>query len=228
MKRLLLLAIFTMMVGATASAQNLRYLREGESQTAVLYKYPDFVNGQITLNNGTRSQGLLNYNLYTRTVQFKDDKGKVMDIADPSQVAFADMGGRRFVYRGGLWYEILGDFGDMSVVTNSFITLKEDNRSGGDYGGQSIASSSSRMRLYNEATGEFVIGTDQLFTFIEHSELYVVRKNKFYRTNKTKDMEKLFSKHKEELRNYIHTNHLDLEELTHVNQLLEYAISQGW
>ncbi len=228
MKRILIMVLFLLTVGVKASAQELRYLREGEDQTAVLYKYPNFVNGMITLNNGTRSQGLINYNLYTRKVQFKDDKGKVMDIADPSQVAFADMNGHRFVYRSGVWYEILGDQGDMSIVATSYITLKEDQRSGGGYGGVSVASSQTKLRNYNEATGEFVMGTNDLFTFEEHTELYVVRKNKFYPTNKNKEIEKLFSKNKNELRNYLSENHLQLDDLNQLTQLLEYAVSQGW
>ena len=99
MKRFLLLLIL-LTSSLTLSAQQTRELREGEDQTKVLYKYPGFVAGQVILNNGTRTHGLLNYNLYTKTIQFKNEDGTVMDIADPTQVAYVDMVDRRFVWRG--------------------------------------------------------------------------------------------------------------------------------
>lgn len=212
----------------TLSAQQTRELREGEDQTKVLYKYPGFVAGQVILNNGTRTQGLLNYNLYTKTIQFKNDNGTVMDIADPSQVAYVDMVDRRFVWRGNNWFEILGDFGDMSIACISYLTPKNEARSSGDYGGQSIASGSHRVRNYDAATGQFVLSTNQLFVFEEHFEYYVVRKNKFYRTNTIKSLEKPFSKSKAEVRAYVNANNLDTNNLDDLKTLLNHAVAEGW
>lgn len=226
MKRLFLV-ILLLASSLSLSAQT-RELREGEDQTKVLYKYPGFVAGQVILNNGTRTQGLLNYNLYTKTIQFKNDNGTVMDIADPSQVAYVDMVDRRFVWRGNNWFEILGDFGDMSIACISYLTPKNEARSSGDYGGQSIASGSHRVRNYDAATGQFVLSTDQLFVFEEHFEYYVVRKNKFYRTNTIKSLEKPFSKSKAEVRAYVNANNLDTNNLDDLKTLLNHAVAEGW
>ncbi|MBR7102192.1 MAG: hypothetical protein IKC92_01225 [Tidjanibacter sp.] len=226
MKRLFL-ALLLLASSLSLSAQT-RELREGEDQTKVLYKYPGFVAGQVILNNGTRTQGLLNYNLYTKTIQFKNDNGTVMDIADPSQVAYVDMVDRRFVWRGNNWFEILGDFGDMSIACISYLTPKNEARSSGDYGGQSIASGSHRVRNYDAATGQFVLSTDQLFVFEEHFEYYVVRKNKFYRTNTIKSLEKPFSKSKAEVRAYVNANNLDTNNLDDLKTLLNHAVAEGW
>lgn len=226
MKRLFLV-ILLLASSLTLSAQT-RELREGEDQTKVLYKYPGFVAGQVILNNGTRTQGLLNYNLYTKTIQFKNDNGTVMDIADPSQVAYVDMVDRRFVWRGNNWFEILGDFGDMSIACISYLTPKNEARSSGDYGGQSIASGSHRVRNYDAATGQFVLSTNQLFVFEEHFEYYVVRKNKFYRTNTIKSLEKPFSKSKAEVRAYVNANNLDTNNLDDLKILLNHAVAEGW
>lgn len=227
MKRLFLV-ILLLASSLTLSAQQTRELREGEDQTKVLYKYPGFVAGQVILNNGTRTQGLLNYNLYTKTIQFKNDNGTVMDIADPSQVAYVDMVDRRFVWRGNNWFEILGDFGDMSIACISYLTPKNEARSSGDYGGQSIASGSHRVRNYDAATGQFVLSTNQLFVFEEHFEYYVVRKNKFYRTNTIKSLEKPFSKSKAEVRAYVNANNLDTNNLDDLKTLLNHAVAEGW
>lgn len=227
MKRLFLV-ILLLASSQTLSAQQTRELREGEDQTKVLYKYPGFVAGQVILNNGTRTQGLLNYNLYTKTIQFKNDNGTVMDIADPSQVAYVDMVDRRFVWRGNNWFEILGDFGDMSIACISYLTPKNEARSSGDYGGQSIASGSHRVRNYDAATGQFVLSTNQLFVFEEHFEYYVVRKNKFYRTNTIKSLEKPFSKSKAEVRAYVNANNLDTNNLDDLKTLLNHAVAEGW
>ncbi|MBR2061103.1 MAG: hypothetical protein IJ979_04145 [Tidjanibacter sp.] len=226
MKRLFL-ALLLLASSLSLSAQT-RELREGEDQTKVLYKYPGFVAGQVILNNGTRTQGLLNYNLYTKTIQFKNDNGTVMDIADPSQVAYVDMVDRRFVWRGNNWFEILGDFGDMSIACISYLTPKNEARSSGDYGGQSIASGSHRVRNYDAATGQFVLSTNQLFVFEEHFEYYVVRKNKFYRTNTIKSLEKPFSKSKAEVRAYVNANNLDTNNLDDLKTLLNHAVAEGW
>ncbi|MBR4038430.1 MAG: hypothetical protein IKJ02_07715 [Tidjanibacter sp.] len=226
MKRLFLV-ILLLASSLSLSAQT-RELREGEDQTKVLYKYPGFVAGQVILNNGTRTQGLLNYNLYTKTIQFKNDNGTVMDIADPSQVAYVDMVDRRFVWRGNNWFEILGDFGDMSIACISYLTPKNEARSSGDYGGQSIASGSHRVRNYDAATGQFVLSTNQLFVFEEHFEYYVVRKNKFYRTNTIKSLEKPFSKSKAEVRAYVNANNLDTNNLDDLKTLLNHAVAEGW
>lgn len=227
MKRLFLV-ILLLASSLTLSAQQTRELREGEDQTKVLYKYPGFVAGQVILSNGTRTQGLLNYNLYTKTIQFKNDNGTVMDIADPSQVAYVDMVDRRFVWRGNNWFEILGDFGDMSIACISYLTPKNEARSSGDYGGQSIASGSHRVRNYDAATGQFVLSTNQLFVFEEHFEYYVVRKNKFYRTNTIKSLEKPFSKSKAEVRAYVNANNLDTNNLDDLKTLLNHAVAEGW
>ncbi len=227
MKRLFLV-ILLLASSLTLSAQQTRELREGEDQTKALYKYPGFVAGQVILNNGTRTQGLLNYNLYTKTIQFKNDNGTVMDIADPSQVAYVDMVDRRFVWRGNNWFEILGDFGDMSIACISYLTPKNEARSSGDYGGQSIASGSHRVRNYDAATGQFVLSTNQLFVFEEHFEYYVVRKNKFYRTNTIKSLEKPFSKSKAEVRAYVNANNLDTNNLDDLKTLLNHAVAEGW
>lgn len=217
-----------MTLAVSASAQQTRELREGEDQTKVLYKYPGFVAGQIILNSGARTQGLINYNLYTRTIQFKNDDGTVMDIADPTQVAYADMVDRRFVWRGNNWFEILGDFGDMSIACISYIIPKNEARSSGDYGGQSIASGSHRVRNYDAASGQFVLSSDQLFVFEEHYEYYLVRKNKFYRANTIKSLEKPFAKNKAELREYVTSNKLNLNELTDIKILLQHAVEAKW
>lgn len=227
MKRLFLV-ILLLASSLSLSAQQTRELREGEDQTKVLYKYPGFVAGQVILNNGTRTQGLLNYNLYTKTIQFKNNNGTVMDIADPSQVAYVDMVDRRFVWRGNNWFEILGDFGDMSIACISYLTPKNEARSSGDYGGQSIASGSHRVRNYDAATGQFVLSTNQLFVFEEHFEYYVVRKNKFYRTNTIKSLEKPFSKSKAEVRAYVNANNLDTNNLDDLKTLLNHAVAEGW
>lgn len=227
MKRVLLL-LALLISSMTLSAQQIRELREGEDQTKVLYKYPGFVAGQVILNNGTRTQGLLNYNLYTKTIQFKNNDGTVMDIADPSQVSYVDMVDRRFVWRGNKWFEILGDYGDMSITCISYLTAKNEAHSAGDYGGQSIASGSHRVRNYDEATGQFVLSSNQLFVFEEHYEYYVVRKNKFYRANTIKSLEKPFAKNKAELREYVTSNKLNLNELTDIKILLQHAVEAKW
>ena len=227
MKRFLLLLIL-LTSSLTLSAQQTRELREGEDQTKVLYKYPGFVAGQVILNNGTRTQGLLNYNLYTKTIQFKNEDGTVMDIADPTQVAYVDMVDRRFVWRGNNWFEILGDFGDMSIACVSYLTAKNEARSSGDYGGQSIASGSHRVRNYDAATGQFVLSTDQLFLFEEHYEYYIVRKNKFYRTHTVKSIVKPFSNNKDEVKEYITANKLDTNNLDDLKTLLKHAVEAKW
>ena len=135
---------------------------------------------------------------------------------------------RRFVWRGNNWFEILGDFGDMSIACISYLTPKNEARSSGDYGGQSIASGSHRVRNYDAATGQFVLSTNQLFVFEEHFEYYVVRKNKFYRTNTIKSLEKPFSKSKAEVRAYVNANNLDTNNLDDLKTLLNHAVAEGW
>ncbi|MDR1347455.1 MAG: hypothetical protein LBJ63_03360 [Prevotellaceae bacterium] len=185
-----------------------------------VYIFPDFMDGKVFFKNGTITSAKLNYNTLSEEMQFTDEKGNILAIANPQDIDYVIIDKKVFYYVSDK------KFGEL-VITNDEVkflvkrkTTLVDLQAKGAYGQVNTTSAVTSV----VPTRQYDIGIlrDLIFNIID--EFLLEQNGKFTKISNAKSFIKAFPKYKEEINKYVETNNPNFKNEQDLKKLTNYCI----
>ncbi len=200
--------------------------------------FPEFENGFVVFNNGTRTAAKLNYSMLQQRMWFVDKENTVMEFARMPSLLVVLIGERRFVpaTSDGIFYEEIkagsgsfyiqykanvisqgkaagyGGYSQTSAVTSvGSITGGSFESAGGTFGMQGIG----RVELV--ANEIFKLKTDNIY--------YLKSGNKFKRFYSAKTLGKLFKGQGARIEAFAKENSINFSKAEDIAKIVEFSYS---
>ncbi len=187
------------------------------------YRYPQFMAGSVVYRNGVSGGGRLNYNRLLGEMQFIDNKGDTLALADEQNVAHVMIGKTRFYVNSGKGCpEVISEHGPIKLARQTvFKSMRTEKKVA--YGQSSGASSVATVQPYSsnssmhriEATGDQMVKEETTFFIIDQNERYnQLNKNAIF---------KVFPKHKKAIETYLDEQSIRFSEEADLQKLLQFC-----
>jgi len=212
---------------ATATAQTSTqrlYIKGGSNARdnfmKEVFKYPSFEPGIVEYKNGQRYKSNMNYNKLLGTVQFIDEEGDTLSIANEESVKIINIGTDVFIYAPNCLLA-LKNTGKTSLYKNEMVRIADKLKTGG-YG---IPNSTGTIQSYD------IIDTRLNFNKIEINESLLVSKvSTYYLENEKgelfeaskKNVLDMYPKQEQAIRSFIKSNNLDFSKEEHLLELTDF------
>ncbi|HUQ67507.1 MAG TPA: hypothetical protein VM101_15190 [Flavitalea sp.] len=129
------IVILSSIATAQTSTQRL-YIKGGneayENFMKEVFRYPSFVQGIVQYKNGQRFKSNLNYNKVLGTIEFIDEKGDTLAIADETSISFISVGDDIYRFVPGCLQELIKT--DKAVLYKNEMVRIADKLKTGGYG----------------------------------------------------------------------------------------------
>ena len=183
------------------------------------FLFPEFSMGVLKMKNGEKVILNLNYNVVTEKMVFKQ-KDRIYDMVNYSNVDTVFIYQRKFVPVGKVFYEVLVN-APVSLFVQHKGTIKNPSRPAA-YGGTSDVSSStyiSNLRIGNDV---FRMDNNQEVLIVPKPVSWIRKNNEMYAVINQRHFRKIFPDRKNEMREFIRQNNLDLENCDHLIKVVHY------
>jgi len=220
----LLLAIVT---GINAQVQEKIIIRAGEDVTAALsahglYRFPAFRRGIVKFKDGSFSKTLLNYNVFLNDMQFISPKGDTLAIDESGLIDSVRIDTDVFFYQKG-YLQVVADYNDVKLVskqTNSFQYIKK--------GASDLPNPTVQILSYSKVPSLLFVDNKLLVTediLVLKEQTYFITYKKFKQTiADNSGFLKAFPDKKNEIRNFIDANKIDLRSEAGIKKLLQFCV----
>ncbi len=213
--------LFTLLLGSLiCSAQNKETVTVagGQQLSDVVYLHEEFIKGNVLFKSGSRAAPLMNYNMLSKLVQFKDESGKIMDIDNPDDIATLSLGGKSYVYNANGYSQYIGLYGDIALTKQDYLLLRDILAEAG-YGGQSGTTSASSMSAMEQSV-DYRLPVGESRVYEKTAAYYLIKNGKSMALNQ-KNLAKCFPKQKAFIAEYFATNDVNLDDEAQVKALLD-------
>ncbi len=135
-KNIVLCGIFAAIISASYSQTSVEriYIQGGKdalkNYMEEIYHYPKFEMGTVEYKNGRRSMGRLNYNRVIGNIQFLDEKGDTLALANPESIHNVSIGNDRFIYTPDCLLEVIIKK-KLGLVKHESIKIADKQKTGG-------------------------------------------------------------------------------------------------
>lgn len=187
------------------------------------YRYPQFMAGSVVYRNGVSGGGRLNYNRLLGEMQFIDNKGDTLALADEQNVAHVMIGPTRYYVNSGKGcLETISEHGPLKLARQTvFKSMRSEKKVA--YGQSSGASSVATVQPYSnnssvhriEATGDQMVKEETTYFMIDQNErFHLLNKNTLY---------KVFPKHKKAIEAYLNEQSIQFSQEADLQKLLQFC-----
>jgi len=220
-----------LLIPVWVSAQNRQIVEAtaGEDLTQVVstqfqYVFPEFTGGDVFYAGMPKVSGILNYNTLLGEMQFLDQNGQVLSLANVKDVTMVNIGNRRFFpFKGNEFTEELMSTGKVQLRVKRSGNAAQHSKKGA-YGTTSATSSitsyssiSSDSRQYNLTVAENVLVTlNNFYYLVELNNKHILIKNITAFT-------KMFPTHRAEIEAFAKENNIRLNNGDDLKALLEFC-----
>lgn len=231
MKKLILPVILCLSIQVVYSqSPNTILVKAGEDFSKVIplnerYRYTEFHDGLLHYPQGKKSSVLkLNYNLVFGAVQFLDDKGDTLFIAEDSNI-FKYVQIQRDLYyhdfRDG-YFEILTRNAPVKLIAQlKWKVVRKEIVVENGYGTSASVSNTEYSSRRSSDINNFVQNENTLFGK-DLSYFLLGKKEKIYKANKNGFL-KIFYDHKQKINLYIKEQNIDFLKEEDLKKLLEFC-----
>ena len=216
-----------LVAGVTAQVQEKIIIKSGEDLTATLsthglYRFPAFRRGIVKFKDGTFSKALLNYNVFLNDMQFISPKGDTLVIDEAGLIDSIRIDTDVFFYQRG-YLQVIADYNNVKLVskqTNSFQYVK---RGASDLPNQTVQILSySKVPSLVFVDNKLVV-TDDVIVLKEQTYFLTYKKYKQTIADNSGFL-KAFPDKKNEIRNFIDANKIDLRSEAGIKTLLQFCV----
>ncbi len=187
-----------------------------------IYRYPTFQQGLVVFRSGASTLGKLNYNHLFAVIQFINQQGDTLSMAEEPLVKYVAIGKDTFYY----------DKGYVRTITAGPVKLAERvlfreyiQKPGANYELSSGATSSSTITAMREGK---TLGSDvvEQEVVLMKNTLYFIgdRFNVFVPADK-RNLLKVYSKQKRQVENYLSANAVDFKKEEDLIKLTAFLVS---
>ena len=218
----LILVLFAFQV-STLSAQSYvrKTIKAGETLADnTYYLFPSFTDGTVKMKDGGKSLSKLNFNILLCQMQFVNEHGDTMNIADPSEIDSIILNDKSFFYKKG-YYEILHSSDSLNLVVLRNVTYEPVK-----IGAMGLASHGGSIDSYttlrdDNVTRQLVINQD-INVVIESTYFLMNKKGEMYNATKSNFLS-LFEKNKETIQGYLKANKTNYNKEVDLKKLFDFC-----
>lgn len=187
--------------------------------------FPQFIDGIITLKDGTVCSGKLNYDTSIDEMQFIGTKNEILSFAEPEKVAKVVIANRTFIHVKNFFVEILTE-GPVSLCLK--VHQKRIAEKIGAYGGTSSTSSIESLTTVKLSDGTMTkLSPNEKVTFQMESLFYLMYNGKIKLILNQNDLFKYFSSHKELIRQELENQHTKVSSIDSMKKIIEWMNAKG-
>jgi hypothetical protein len=204
---------------------------QGISQDAALsnpeqFLFPDFSVGIVKLKDGKRVPLKLNYNVVTEKMVFIQNN-QLYDMTDYDKVDTIYISSHRFIPRGKSFPEVLVNDSISLYVQHKGIVQPPPRPAA--YGGTSQVSSSTYINNLSLGNDVYRYTQKPEIIIVKPDPSFIIRiDNTYHNFISEKQLLKIFSNKRPEIRKFIHENKLDVGKQEDVIKIIDYCNSQGY
>ena len=188
-----------------------------------IFRYEEFTNGKVLFRDGTSAEAKLNYNRLFEQMLFINEKGDTLAIAAPELASVIVIEKDSFFYGNEFYLEKEPIMGKAKMATRQL--LKEiDKKTLGAYGSTNSEAANSSFKQQYTIDGKAIQmkpGEGTLYS--KTTEIYISDEFNHFLPLTKKNLELLFHKNLEEVKDYIKTNDINLKRVEDVRKLMIYA-----
>jgi hypothetical protein len=195
--------------------------RADSGHSKLQYLFPAFETGKIFMKSGGFYEVPLNYNTLTEEMVF-DKNGTKMLLSSPDLVDSIYLQGKVFIYTGTAFYEVLLNAPVSAFIQHRSIIINEGTPIG--YGATSYSSQPVPVSTYRSLFGaNYSLELTQKEYYVEpDSQNWIRKNNTYYIANNTKEIQKIFPEHAEEIKKLIKDNKIKLSDSENFIRLVRY------
>lgn len=186
-----------------------------------VFLYPSFVMGTVSFRDGRSVPGRLNYNLLLRAIQFIDEKGDTLSLADEFTIKQILITKDTFYYSDG-YVKQIGNWTSVKLAERQY--FKEFVQKPGSYGLSSSATAAHSINSVTVQGSSYRLNTDKEVIMVKAKQYFFgTRYDEFLVADK-KNLLKLFPKQKKAIIDYLEANRIDFsreEDLTKLATALQ-------
>lgn len=213
MKRLVLFCLSLMI-------QQVIYAQHNNSSN---YYLSNFDVGRVVFADGVISQGLININFVTNTIDLISDTGDTLQVNNERPVKFVVIKENTFIKYNSIFYQVLEAHDNISLLYSIKLT-KSPEMIKGAYGTNVSASSSVVAKSMSTDSGNDVnFSKSNKFVVNDYSSnLFLLRNNSILPASK-KSFIKVFSKKEEAVKEYLVKHNVKFNDNAEVIALFKYC-----
>jgi len=216
---LLLLILVFHSYSVSAQSHDRKTIKAGENLSDyIYYLFPSFTNGTVKMKHGGTSSAKLNFNMLLCQMQFLNEHGDTMSIADPLEIDSVIINDKSFFYNKG-YYEILDNSSSAKLVvlrTVNYEAVKIGAKGLPSRGGD--IDSYTNIRDENE-TRQLVLNQD-LDVVVESTYYLMSSKGEMFIASKS-SFANLFEKNKEIIEGYLKSNKTNYNKEADLKKLFD-------
>lgn len=211
------------------------------AQEKRIFFFSDFVPTDILYKNRAHNQALANYDVANRKIMYMQDD-QLMELINPENIDTLYMGGSRWVYRDKQFCEVIEREGCNRVFVGWHITRVHEGYVGA-FGTSQVPSRKVQLNdhfgmgtiagigggMYNGSYG--VNQNDgngrnlDVWKNKNQSTYFFTKNGKEYSVKGMKSVYKAFPEQKEQIKQYVHDNKLDMMTAENALQVIDYILS---
>lgn len=205
-----------------------------------IYFYPEFVKTKIVYKDGTQFQVIANYDVANKKVMYMQGQ-QLMEMVSPHLVDSIFLGGSVWVYHNYQFCEVIQREGKPQILAGWYIRKIHKGYEGA-YGTSQIPSKKLAI-IDNVGMGDIPLmgGADNVANHVNQgngnsmnrdvwkaknqSTYYFTKNGKEYAVKGMKSVLKAFPTKKDQIKQYVHDNHIDTLTAEGMLQVIDYLMT---
>lgn len=213
MKKILFTLLIWVAFSASASSQ------ENSSE----FLFDDYKDAIVYFKTNQQSNEKVNYNLLDEKLYFVDRQdNRIKIVSDVKQIALIKVDDRKFLLDDDGMREVVSSVPLIYVKYKAKIQKKPSKVA---FGGTSQVSSTTEYAVLRDGGSHAILKNDEMEVRSLYNEYWIEKDGKKKKFTQFKQFIKIYSKHKEQLEEYIKDNNVDFEDVEAIIELCRYAES---
>jgi hypothetical protein len=188
-----------------------------------VYQFPVFNTGTVLFRDGSSTKARMNFNVYLNAMQFIDDKGDTLEIANPELIDSIKLDSTVYFYTKE-YLQVVSDGADIKLVRQQKVSFQSVKRGAyglpapgasiETYGGNAVKGFNTVNRL---TLNEDIIVKRETYYFIYYKKFRSVRANR-------PGFHTAFPGLKDQVNNFTSTNKIDFKKEDDLKKLFQFCI----
>lgn len=182
-----------------------------------IYSYPDFAEGKVYLKGDKFSTAKLNYNALFGDMQFIDQKGDTLGIADEGNIQSIVINKDVFYYDKG-YLKLLANYNGLKLANKKYFSFTNKQKVGG-FGEVSSASIDAYDRISSANVFNDLVAKE-VVTLSSYNLFYIGDQFNHFKPANKKNIQDIFGKKQPKLQQYLKENTVDFSSEEDLRKLL--------
>ena len=183
------------------------------------YFYPQFMEGKLVLNNGLSSTGLINYNMLLDDMEVIQDDNDTLTILKKRELQYVIVENDTFIYMQGYAKHIYGQ--KLKIYCKDRIYLKEILKKGA-MGTVNRSAAIGSFSDFEDFGVPYQLVAPEDMVFKREVSYHIATSRGTLESFKKKNILKLFSSQKSEIKKYLKANKINFEKQEDVIEFAEF------